>query len=476
MVYILRKLVERMNLEDLQRIAAFGESEQREFKRTTGERKEVAKTLCAMLNGGGGTILIGVHDGGRIIGQQVNDSTQLDLAAEISRIEPAALPTFEQIAIAGDRSVIVLTVPGGGGPFSYDGRPYLRVGPTTRVMPKARYDLLVLERLHGSHRWENQPASRMTVADLDAAEIRRTVDEAIRRGRLDDPGTRDTTELLQGLQLIRDGVPLNAAVVLFGRRDALLPEYPQCVLRMARFRGPDKGDFSDNRQVYGNAFDLLLQAQTFLRDHLPIAGRVVPHVFERQDDPLYPIAALREALANALCHRDYGLGGGGVYLAIYSDRLEITSVGGLPFGLTVADLLRPHTSRLWNPLIAGVFYRRGIIEAWGSGTLKMVELNQAAGLQAPEFIAGAGEVTVRFVPETTASVRPPHELSLFQQELLTLLEQTGSLAVATIAATMTPTPAIRTLQENLQRLRQAGLVELVGRGRAARWQIVGTKA
>jgi ATP-dependent DNA helicase RecG len=189
-----------MDLEDVQRLASLGESAQLEFKRTTGERKEVAKTLCGMLNGRGGTVLIGVHDDGRIVGQQVNAATQVDIVAEIGRIEPAAMPSFEVIPFVGDRSVIALIVPGGGGPFMYEGRPYIRVGPTIRAMPKAQYDLLVLERLHGSHCWENQPARGVAPADLDAAEIRRTIDEAIRRGRMDDPGTRDTGELLRGLQ------------------------------------------------------------------------------------------------------------------------------------------------------------------------------------------------------------------------------------------------------------------------------------
>ena len=114
----------------------------------------------------------------------------------------------------------------------------------------------------------------------------------------------------------------------------LLPNYPQCALRMARFRGSDKSEFLDNRQEIGNAFDLFQRAQRFVRDHLPVAGRVLPNVFERVDDPLYPPAALREAVANALCHRDYSIAGGVVSIAIFDDRLEISSTGVLPFDLT----------------------------------------------------------------------------------------------------------------------------------------------
>ena len=111
-----------------------------------------------------------------------------------------------------------------------------------------------------------------------------------------------------------------------------------------RFRGNDKTEFLDNRQEWGHAFDLLQRAQRFLRDHLPVAGRIVPNVFERVDDPVYPPAALREAIANALCHRDYGAVGGAVSVAIFNDRLEIASTGILPFDLTPEDLKRPHAS------------------------------------------------------------------------------------------------------------------------------------
>ena len=152
----------------------------------------------------------------------------------------------------------------------------------------------------------------------------------------------------------------------------------------------------DNRQFNGNAFALLAHAERFLRDTLPIAGRFEPDRFERIDEPLYPPLATREALANALCHRDYSIGGGSIGVAVYDDRLEVTSAGSLHFGLTPEELFAPHESRPWNPLIARTFHRRGIIEEWGSGTLKMAELTSSAGLPIPEIEDDGGCVTVRF--------------------------------------------------------------------------------
>ena len=189
-------------------------------------------------------------------------------------------------------------------------------------------------------------------------EIRNTVAEAVRIGRLNEPDHREPENLLRGLGLLRDGVLLRAAVVLFGNAERLEFEMPQCLLRVARFRGIDRTEFLDNRQFNGNAFALLSNAERFLRDTLPIAGRFEPGRLQRIDEPLYPPLATREALANALCHRDDTMGGGSVGLAVYDDRLEVTSTGSLHFGLTPEDLFDRHESRPWNPQDGGTGHFR----------------------------------------------------------------------------------------------------------------------
>lgn len=463
-----------MALAELQAIVSGGETEQIEFKKTTGQRSDGAKAICAMLNGSGGYVFFGVTDEGQIPGMQVTAKTLEDLSHELRRIDPFPPLSPERIPLDGGREVVVVSVPGrSGGPYTYDGRPYVRQGPTTLAMPQEQYRRVLLERSHPAHRWELQPAEGIAVADLDHVELIRTVDEAVRRLRLEEPGTRDPEALLRGLRLIRDGQIVNAAVVLFGRADWLFPGYPQCRMRLARFRGTDKTEFLDNRQEVGNAFDLLIRAQRFLRDHLPIAGRIVPTLFERIDDPLYPPAALREALANALCHRDYSIPGGSVGVAIYDDRLEITSTGSLPFGLTPQALAEPHASQPWNPLVADIFFRRGIIDQWGRGTLKILELTQEAGLAAPEFDQRGGEVIVRFNPTRyVPPTRIVRELSPLQQELLVVLAAIGSAQLHQIRSHLHANTPVATVQDNLRALRQFGLINLDGRGRGARWRLM----
>ena len=176
-------------------------------------------------------------------------------------------------------------------------------------------------------------------------------------------------------------------------------------LRLARFLGNDKSAFIDSRQTHGHAFRLLDEAMSFMMRHLPISGRFEPGRLERIDEPLYPVAALREAVVNALCHRTYRNVGGAVSVAIYHNRLEIWSDGLLPFGLAPEDLKRSHESRPRNPLIANVFYRRGSIEQWGCGTERIVELCARAGRPEPEFGQQAGSFWVQFAAGDAARRR-----------------------------------------------------------------------
>ena len=297
-----------MNVGDITTLTEFGESETLEFKETTGTRREATMTVSAFLNQGGGRVLFGVTPKGVVAGQQVSDRTIEEISAELQQIEPPAFPTVERVPVDGDREVIVVsTGQGASRPYSYRGAAYRRVGNTTLAMSADEYGRMLFERMHSERRWENQPATGWSVDDLDVAEIRRTVAEAVRRGRLEEPVSREPTDLLRGLGLLRDGVLLRAAAVLFGSVERLEFEMPQCLLRVARFRGTDRMEFLDNRQFNGNAFTLLANAERFLRETLPIAGRFEADRFERIDEPLYPPLATREALANALCHRDYSL-------------------------------------------------------------------------------------------------------------------------------------------------------------------------
>ena len=461
-----------MTPDQIQALVASGESETLEFKATTGTRREAAATVCAMLNQRGGHVLFGVTPQGAVVGQNIGDRTIENVSAEIQRIDPPAFPEIERVQVSANREVIAVRVaPGSSQPYQYRNIAYRRVGNTTRSMSAAEHNRILFERMHAEQRWENQPVAGWTVDDLDIGEIRNTIAEAVRIGRLDEPGTREPNDLLRGLGLMRDGVLFRAAAALFGKRERLECDMPQCLLRVARFRGFDRSEFLDNRQFNGNAFVLLASAERFLRDTLPIASRFESGRMQRIDEPLYPPLATREALANELCHRDYALGGGSIGLAVYDDRLEVTSTGPLHFGLTPDDLFGPHESRPWNPLIARTFYRRGIIEEWGRGTIKMANLATSMGLPHPEIEQRGDCVTVRFRRKDAASIRQAgSRLTEPQQAVLAVLRRSDSgLALREIRPLLDEQLSNPQLRRCLAALKARGFARATGHGRGARW-------
>ena len=387
-----------MNLRELNKIVASGESERIEFKNSTGQRTAAMKTVCGMLNGLGGFVFFGVSDKGDLVGQDIAAKTMADISAELNRIDPPVFPDIETVTLENGRGIIFLRIPGGGGLYTYDGRSYLRKGPTTILMPRTEYERRLIERLHSTRRWENEPvANGVSIKDLDHDEIQLTLTNAIDAGRMERPRKTDDKSILTGLGLIIDDYLTNAAVVLYGKSSRLESIYPQCSLQLARFRGTDRlAEFDDNRQYWGHAFNLLQRAESFIKDHMPVSGKILPGRIKRVDRPMYHPRAIREALANAFCHRDYAVPGASLSVAVYNDRMEIINPGALHFGITPKTLFEPHESRPWNPIIANVFYRAGIIEKWGTGTLNIIEWNKENGNPEPEWHVRSGSVTLIF--------------------------------------------------------------------------------
>ncbi len=159
--------------------------------------------------------------------KRVSERTVEQVSVEIRRIDPPAFPEIERIHISGDLEVIAVRVsPGASPPYQYRGASYRRVDNTTQAMSAEEYKPMLFERMYNERPWENHPADGWTVDDLDLAEIRNTVAEAVRIGRLNQPGGQDPGDLLRGLGLLRDGVLFRAAAVLFGNAERLESEMP----------------------------------------------------------------------------------------------------------------------------------------------------------------------------------------------------------------------------------------------------------
>jgi len=229
-----------MELGELGRIVAVGESETVEFKKSTALLPRAGESLCGFLNGQGGCVFLGVTPEGRIVGQQVSDKTQREVAEMLSRFEPAAPIEIVRIPVANGLEVLMLEArpSPAKAPFVFEGRPYQRVGPTTSVMPHPVFEERVMERGYAHSPWDKAPTRGVTIDDLAPQEIIRTVRLGIETRRLPE-GTAKLGKkiILDRLGLLKDEQPLNAAAVLFAKENSHVAH--SFLLRMARFRGTD---------------------------------------------------------------------------------------------------------------------------------------------------------------------------------------------------------------------------------------------
>lgn len=327
----------------------------------------------------------------------VSDNTRQEIAREIRKLEPFVNMAVDYVDVPGSngQQVVVLHADRnlyGDSPYVYDGRPYYKLESTTMQMPQQMYEGMLRQRDATKFRWDAMVAEGMTIADLDEHRIRTTITMGVRNGRLNpDAEGESIPNILSKLGLLKNGNPTHAAVMLFAKDTS---DYPIMELKMGYFRGKDKMVFIDNKMEKGNFFDLHNAGMSFLFRNLRLSGEVKGLL--REEKLEIPVEALREALTNALCHRQYERTDGSVSLAIYDDRVEIVNPGTFPPQLNAVTIKQPHESYPHNKLIAQVLFLTTFLEKWGSGAKRMIELCREQNVPEPEWIVGNGTVSIIF--------------------------------------------------------------------------------
>ena len=381
----------KLSLNDIRQLASASEGVDVEFKETTGQLNRGMETLCGMMNGNGGIVVFGVTNKGKINGQDKGDKTTREIGEALRKFEPAVdiQPDYIEIEDTG-KFLIAFQTDGQepDKPFLWDGKPYMRHDSVTSVMPREKF-IRLHEHQHGLiYKWENEVNAGLKIEDLDERLIMNVVHGAVRRGRLSNDALNDSVPtLLTRLNLLKDGSVCNSAAVLFGKD---FFDYPQCRLRLARFKGSDKQYFIDNQQHVGNIFQLVDAAMAFFFKHLNLSG-TTHHRIVREDELEIPYDALREAVVNAYCHMRWGYEIATVGIAIYDDCIVIENAGRFPTRISPNALMqreeqdRKNTSMPPNPVIANVMYIGGLIEHWGRGLSMMSRECERVGLPAPTF-------------------------------------------------------------------------------------------
>ncbi|MFQ6055565.1 MAG: RNA-binding domain-containing protein, partial [Methanosarcinales archaeon] len=352
-----------------------------EFKESFG--KETIETIGAFANTKGGIVLIGVSDNGTIHGVQLSRETLVNWANQISQsTEPTVIPDIDTIQVDGKTIVIIRIDEFPIKPVSVRGRCFKRVKNSNRLMtPKGIAEM----HLYTTGRsWDALPVDDASMDDIDFEKVREYIKKANATGRRKINKTEDEHTVLEKLELIKDGKPTWASILLFGKN-------PQrfCILATIHC-GRFKTDtiIVDDRMIEGTILEQIDEAMDFIRKNINVKF-VITGRPQREEIWDYPLDALREAVINAVCHRDY-TDSSDIQIRIYDDQLMVWSPSPLPFGISLEDLRKPHKSVPRNKLIASVFFDLGLIEKWGSGIKRMIDECKKAGLPEPELVEYQG--------------------------------------------------------------------------------------
>jgi ATP-dependent DNA helicase RecG len=382
------------------------EGQQLAFVRGKFRPDDLAETLAALANGQGGMVVVGTGGRGKGKGRSIERlpeglddlDTARDAALDAALLctPPLVIP-LPMVVRHGQASLLLISVPPGlPHVYSVHGKYLRREGPADQPIPPDALRKLLLER--GETSWERLVPEGTTLDELDsnkiAAYVRRIGPAAegdglaflFRRGclsRNEERGTRNE-EIDRSSSLIAHRssfIPTNAGLLLFGEGEVVERRFPQCEITLVRYRGRDMSDEFIREDIRDTLVEAVRRAEIWLSEHMRRGSRMIG--LERQDWVQFPQGAVREALVNAVAHRDYTARGEGIRIALFGDRMECYSPGRLPGHVTLQNIVAERYSR--NETLVQVLADYGLIERLGYGIDRMLRQMANAGLPPPEF-------------------------------------------------------------------------------------------
>lgn len=447
----------------------FKESETVELKKSTSELKEATISIGAMLNKHSkATVYFGIDDTGAVLGQQIGKSTLKDISKSVSDwIEPKVYPDVQAKKIQG-KNCIVVKVSGHDAVYSARGRYYLRVGEEDKKLSVDELRHLVEKKNNYAYSWGAE-LSDFSLSKISIATVKKFVEKGRKAGRI-EYAYDSARNVLNRIHLLKGKRLLNAARALFCEDSGV-------EVQAAVFAGKDKMTFVDIQSFHGPLFDLIERCEVYVKEH--INWRADLSGSTRIEIPEVPVRAMKEAIINSLCHRDF-------YnpktneIAIYRDRIEIYNPGQFPFDHDPDEFISGHgKSYPRNPLIAEAFYLAKDIERWGSGLRRIKEECDNAGVKvAFEKVSTGFQVTFY---RSEAEITPSKAEKTTQRTV----EKTVEKAVEKILSLIQANPVItqnelidatgltrRGVEWNLKKLKESGRIIRVGPDKGGRWEVV----
>ncbi|MFH1288983.1 MAG: RNA-binding domain-containing protein [bacterium] len=373
-----------MARETLKNLIGTGESTKVEWKQSLSEISEIIETIAAFSNTKGGKVLIGVDTIGKAVGVQVVKGTLEELANRIAQNTDPKIQPRIVVEKTNRKNIIVIDVK-----ESLDklvlafGRPFKRVGNCSVKMCKDEYERLILEKHKEKLQFDKQVCNDANIDDIDKKKVSWYLRKREEIRKVKKPQNMSYEKLLINIGTAQKAgnkiIPTNSGILFFGKNPQRF--FVQSQLRVAKFKGTKViHPVIDRIDCQGTLWEMIGQAEDFIRKNIRLQSFRTGKSFMREDKFEYPMEALREAMINALIHRDYRENSD-ARIFIFDDRIEIINPGTFPKDVTP----KKPVHKAVNPVMCGLMYDIGFIEKYGSGIYMMKEMCQKWGNEKPYF-------------------------------------------------------------------------------------------
>lgn len=361
------------------------ESQSIEYKQSW--RDEYLKWICGFANANGGSIFIGKDDNGNVVG--LADAKRLleEIPNKVRDVLGILVDVNLQTTAQGD--FIEIIVEGHPYPVNYKGQYHYRSGSTKQELIGTALDKFLLHKK--GKRWDGVPVPKISAKDLKQEAFDFFRKRAFKSQRIEEAVLTDSDEhLLENLQLKENDFLKRAAILLFHSN----PEnfVTGSYIKIGYFEADDDLRFQD--EIHGSLFEQIEKTMDLLFTKY-IKALISYDGINRVETYEYPKDAVREALLNAIAHKDYS-GGVPIQISVYFNKIFIWNEGQLPEDWTVQNLMEKHASRPYNPDIANALFRSGYIESWGRGTIKIIRACKLARIPEPIFNYNSSDFSVEF--------------------------------------------------------------------------------
>lgn len=446
------------------------ESDKVEYKQVLPKGDKLARELIAFANSKGGRLIIGVADDGEtILGVVPNQAVEEKVANIVSDCCTPRVPYSISYETLCEKTVLVVNVKAGNDtPYSLIGKEitegvYVRIGSTTR---KANREELARLLRKGRGISFDSETSEVDLNNIGTDLVERLVKE--RANRLSAPIVPLTKELYEDLGLSKENNLTVAGVLLCTKNPQSSNEFSRAVIQSGRFKGTKKGILIDQAEFDGPLAQQIDSAVHFALKNSRTSSKIVGK--KREERLEYPEEVLREIITNAVVHRDYSIAGSAIMLAIYDDRIEISSPGGLPAHVTVENIANRQYSR--NPIIAKRLFEMGYFDSWGQGIDMILDWSKSEGIRSPVFKDSYGEYSLTIyspLMNTTETQDSSSEFNLRKNKIIEFIKTNGRITnrecreLLSISKTQA--------QVLLNKLLQKELISRRGRGRSVEYTL-----